>query len=108
MSGTWTSGEDEHLAVLADDGEMIALDRNDELGLVGMVTFITCLPLRVLATIIALGNDEAIAGRGKTMSLRAGSWHEGRQHVLVVLHIDHDAQGFSVARPPGSLSPPSV
>jgi hypothetical protein len=49
-----------------------------------------------LAT-ISFRDDEAVAGVEAIRSLRARIMHEGGQHILIIVHVDHDAQRFAMS-----------
>jgi hypothetical protein len=62
-----------------------------------MATFITCLPLRVLATTSLLQHDKTVAVAEAISSLRCGIVDEGGHDVLVVVHVDDDADRLAMA-----------
>ena len=101
--------EDQQLAVLADDRDDGRPRRRRRARISsGASTFITCLPLRVLASDLVLGHDEAAPlGRGDEQ-LPLGIVDEDGDDVLGRVHVDHQRIGSPWPRPPGSLSAPSV
>ena len=61
------------------------------------MTFITCLPLRVLATTSSSGTTKPLPSWEASSSLRFGIVDEGGHDVLVVLHVDDDADRLAMA-----------
>ena len=82
---------------------MIAPGRHDQLGLVGHGDIEDLLALAGIGDQFRLGHDEAVAAGGGNDQLARRIVHEGRQHVLVVVHVDHDAQRFAMAATAGQL-----
>ena len=104
ISLTSLSGKMQQLAVLADHRDVVAVGRHAEHGLRRLaVTFSTCLPLRVVATHLVLGHDEAVAARGGDQQLAAGLVDEELDDVVVLLQVDHQAHRLAVAAPARQL-----
>src|SRR5262249_25422454 len=93
----FAGGKDDHLAILAHDGDMIALDRRAHRGLDALGEVQHLLAGARLRHDLTLRHDEAPAVIGGDDQLVAGPLDEQRDDVLVVAEVDHQADRFAVA-----------
>ncbi len=95
--------EDQHLAVFADDGDVIAADGDDKLGLVRHGNIHDLLALAGIGGHFRFRHDKAVAGGRDDHLLARRIMDEGGQHILIVVHVDHDAQRLAVTASAGQL-----
>ena len=102
--------EDQHLAVVADDGDVVARSTGTQsLASSGSVTFITCLPLRVLARSSASGATKPLPAAGDEEQLaRRASWTKAVTMSWSFSMSTMMRTGSPWPRPPGSVAATSV
>src|SRR5262249_9777030 len=89
--------EDDHLSVLAHDGDMVALDRHAHRGFNAFAYVQHLLAGAGLRHDLVLRHDEAAAIIGCDPQLAPGPAHEQRHDLLVVAEINHQADRLAVA-----------
>ena len=90
--------EDQHLAVLADDGDQCRpRPARSSRPPPARRRSCTCLPLRVMATISSSGTTKPWPEVAAMSSLRPGSCTKISTNVVVLLQVDHQAHRLAVA-----------
>ena len=95
--------EDQELAVLADDRDVVALGLRGRPLFAGASTFRTLLALAGVGGPSSGRHDEAAPVRADDEQLRAGLVGEGRDEVGALLQVDHQADRIAEAAAAGKL-----
>src|SRR5580658_5937119 len=89
--------KEHHLAVLADRGHQLALDRRDGARFVGRLDVEHLLALAGIAQALVLGHDESPARFARDHKLAAALIAEHRDDIRLLFHLDEQPDRLAVA-----------
>ena len=104
ISGSCAQREDQQLAVLADDGDVVAGGRDADRGRRRRVDVQDALALAGVASDVVRRARRSRARRWSDEELRAGPVGEGGDDVRALVDVDHEADRLAVAAPARAAS----
>src|SRR5690606_15801930 len=96
-------GENEHLPVLADDRNRVALQGDAETRFVRHLYVHHLLALAGIGKHVLFRDDEAVAGMGNEQQLALRVIGKCSDDFLVSIHVDHDAHRLAMPAPARQL-----